>query len=144
MTSADPLMRRRSPCKVLVADDHDETRATQRLILEHFGFAVIEARTGLEALALAQANHPRVVLLDIELPEIDGRELTRMFRADPAMRDAALVAVSALGEPEARASALLAGVDAFLTKPVSPLDLVDLVRSYARRPSPRAVSSVGL
>ena len=125
-------------------DDHEETRVTERLVLEHFGFAVTEARTGLEALALAQADRPEVVLLDIELPAIDGRELARMFRADPAMRDSALVAVSAMEEPEARASALAAGMDAYVTKPVPPLDLVGLVRACARRNRQRAASAVGL
>ena len=71
--------------------------------------------------------------MDIELPRIDGRELARMFRADPAMRDSALVAVSAMEEPEARASAMAAGMDAYVTKPVPPLDLVGLVRACARR-----------
>lgn len=130
--------RRRSPCTVLVADDHDESRLTQRLVLEYFGFVVSEARTGLDALALAQVNHPRIVLLDIELPEIDGRQLARMLRADPSTRHAALLAISALSGPEERERALIAGCDEFICKPVPPLHLVRIVRLYARRSSLQA------
>jgi CheY-like chemotaxis protein len=125
--------RRRRPCTVLVVDDHDESRLTQRLVLEYFGFVVTEARTGLDALALAQANLPRIVLLDIVLPEIDGRQLARMLRADPSTRNVALLAVSALSGPEERERALTAGCDEFISKPVPPLHLVRMVRLYARR-----------
>ena len=130
-----PLLptRRRAPCTVLVADDHDESRITERTVLEYFGFAVTEARTGLDALALAQANQPRIVLLDIVLPEIDGRQVARMLRADPATRHAALLAISALSGPDERESAITAGCDEFISKPVPPLHLIRLVRLYARR-----------
>ena len=133
MTSAPAPARRRAPCTVLVVDDHDESRSTERLVLEYFGFIVQEARTGLDALAIAQANPPRIVLLDIVLPEIDGRELARMLRADPSTRDTALLAVSALSGQEERERAIAAGCDEFISKPVPPLHLVRMVRLYARR-----------
>jgi CheY-like chemotaxis protein len=125
--------RRRLPCSVLVVDDHDEVRGALRLVLEHFGFAVRDAATGLDALALAQASRPRIVLLDMVLPEIDGQLLARMLRADPMTRHAALVATSASAAPETRTEALSAGCDEFLVKPIEPLHLVATVRAYARR-----------
>lgn len=129
--------RRRLPCTVLIVDDHDEVRGALRLVLEHFGFAVRDAATGLDALALAQASRPRIVLLDMILPEIDGQLLARMLRADPMTRHAALVATSASAAPETRSEALNAGCDEFLLKPIEPLHLVATIRSYARRPAPR-------
>jgi two-component system cell cycle response regulator DivK len=128
--------RRRAPCIVLVAEDHDDTRIAERIVLEAFGFVVKEARTGLDALAIAQASRPRIVLLDLVLPEIDGPQLARMLRADPTTRDAALLAVSALTNPEAQQAALSAGCDAFVAKPVSPLALVRMVRLHVRREAP--------
>ncbi|HEY9227184.1 MAG TPA: response regulator, partial [Gemmatimonadaceae bacterium] len=101
-----------------------------------YGFVVDEARNGLEALAIAQANRPRIVLLDMVLPEIDGRQLARMLRADPVTRHAALLAVSAADSPEERESAINAGCDAFVSKPVSPMHLVSMIRLYARRTTP--------
>lgn len=124
--------RRRAPCVVLVAEDHDDTRIAERIVLEAFGFVVKEARTGLDALAIAQASRPRVVLLDLVLPEIDGPQLARMLRADPTTRDAALLAISASVNPDARTEALNAGCDAFVAKPVPPLVLVRMVRRHVR------------
>ncbi len=133
MNTEGQLVRRRAPCVVLVADDHDDSRIAERIVLEAFGFVVKEARTGLAALAIAQASRPRIILLDLVLPEIDGRQLARMLRADPMTRDAALLAVSASTNPEARQDALTAGCDAFVAKPVPPLFLVRMVRLYVRR-----------
>lgn len=123
---------------VLVAEDHDDTRVAQRLVLEHFGFGVTEARTGLDALAVAQVSHPNIVLIDIVLPEIDGCELARMLRADVTTRHASLIALSAVGDPETRKRALDAGCDVFVAKPVPPLVLVRLVQRFARRRTTRA------
>lgn len=133
MNIEEPLVRRRAPCLVLVVDDHDDTRLAERIVLEAFGFVVKEARTGLDALAIAQASRPRIILLDLVLPEIDGRQLARMLRADPTTRDAALLAVSASTSPEVRQDALSAGCDEFVAKPVPPLFLVRMVRRHIRR-----------
>ena len=120
MSALEPRTRRRSPCRVLIADDHDDSRLTQRLVLEHFGFAVTEAQNGLDALAIALASHPHIILIDVIMPEVDGCQLARMLRADPATRNTSLVAVSAMADPETRERALLAGCDEFVTKPVPP------------------------
>jgi CheY-like chemotaxis protein len=130
--STPPPTRRRAPCMVLVAEDHDDTRLAQRLVLEHFGFAVTEARTGLDALAIALVSQPHIVLVDIVLPEIDGCELARMLRADTTTRAASLIATSAMGDSETRERALLAGCDTFLAKPIPPLQLIRIVQRYAR------------
>ena len=135
-TGASTSARRRAPCVVLIAEDHDDTRMAERIVLEAFGFVVKEARTGLDALAIAQASRPRIVLIDLVLPEIDGPQLARMLRADPTTRDAALLAVSASGSPEAKQSALNAGCDAFVAKPIPPLLLVRMVRRHVRREHP--------
>lgn len=127
--------RRRLPCTVLVADDHDDLREAVRLVLEYFGFAVHTAATGLDALALAQATRPRILLLDMVLPAIDGEHLAQMLRADPTTRDAALIATSA--SHSLRAVAMSAGCDTFVGKPIPPLRLVSTVRYYARHPRPR-------
>jgi|SRR5215468_7591885 len=130
-----PPARRRSPCTVLVVDDDDDTRLAERVVLEHYGFVVREASRGLEALALAQMSRPRIVLLDMVLPEIDGPQLAQMLRCDPALRDAALVAISASNAAEDRRRALDAGCDEFLYKPMTPTSLASAIIRQARRPS---------
>jgi len=117
---------------VLLVEDHDDIRAAERLVLEQAGYVVAEASTGLDGLALAMATLPRVVLLDMVLPGIDGAQLARMLRADPAARTLALLGMSASCAPEDRASALHAGCDAFLSKPFSPLQLLSLVDRLMR------------
>ena len=127
--------RRHLPCEVLIVDDHDHSRSAQRLVLEERGFAVIEARSGFDALVLAQISRPRIILVDIALPEIDGLQLTRMLRADPGMRQCAIIAVTAFTGREYEDAAMEAGCDAFVTKPFVAAQLVDLVRRFARRPA---------
>jgi CheY-like chemotaxis protein len=112
---------------VLLADDDDDNRAAERLVLEEAGYFVAQARTGFDALALTLATHPRVVLLDIVLPGIDGQQLARMLRANPATHQIALVALSASCAAEDRRDALEAGFNEFLPKPVSPLRLMETV-----------------
>ncbi len=132
--SDEPLpARRRRPCTILIADDHDDTRFAERLVLEHFGFVVHEASTGLDALALALVSRPRIVLLDIVLPDIDGPQLARMLRADPATCHAAIIAVSAASPFDEGERALRAGCDEFVAKPVAPLHLARIAARYARR-----------
>ena len=136
--------RRHLPCEVLVVDDHDHSRSASRLILEEHGFAVIEARSGFDALVIAQVSRPRVILMDISLPEIDGLQLTRMLRADPVMRHCAIIALTAFTGQEHRDAALAAGCDAYMTKPVSSVALLDIVRLYARRPRSTELGPVGV
>ena len=133
-TNSPDHNRRHLPCEVLIVDDHDHSRSAQRLVLEERGFAVIEARTGFDALVLAQISRPRIVLVDIALPEIDGLQLTRMQRADPVLRRCAIIALTAFTSAEYRDAALAAGCDAFMTKPFAAAQLLDVVRLYARRP----------
>ena len=135
MSAIEQPARRRSPCTVLVVDDDDATRLAARVVLEHYGFVVREASRGLDALALAQMSRPRVVLLDMVLPEIDGSQLARMLRSDPAMRDAALVGVSASDAVEDRIRAMDAGCDEFLYKPMTPASLAGAIIRQVRRPS---------
>jgi CheY-like chemotaxis protein len=115
---------------VLVVDDHQDTRLAERFVLERSGYLVVEARSGLDALALSLAMHPRVVLLDMVLPGIDGEQLARMLRADHACRGVALVGLSASDEPSVHARAIGAGCDEFIAKPVSPFMLIEVVGRY--------------
>lgn len=134
MHDLDLPTRRRSLCTVLVVDDDDGCRLAERVVLEHYGFVVREASRGLDALALAQMSRPQVVLLDMVLPEIDGSQLARMLRSDPALRHAALLAVSASGSFEERQRAMDAGCDEFLYKPITPASLANTIIRHARRP----------
>jgi CheY-like chemotaxis protein len=107
-----------SGLKVLIADDHDDTRLLLRLKLEQLGYRVVEAADGEEAVETARRECPDIILMDLSLPKLDGLAATRRIREDPQTRDAVIVALTAHAEPQYRANALAAGLNAFVTKPV--------------------------
>src|SRR3954468_2453214 len=94
------------------------------MTLETEPYRVIVARDGEEALALARAERPDFVLLDVGLPKVDGLEVCRRLRAAPATRAATIVRRSARASEEARAAGLAAGADDYLTKPFRPREFV--------------------
>ncbi len=111
-------MSEQEPVRILIVDDHEDSRIITRLVLEQAGFQVSEASTGTEGLRLAIEQRPRVMLIDMLLPEMDGLELSRRLRANAATRETRLVAVTARADRNMREQSLLAGCDAFLAKPV--------------------------
>jgi two-component system, cell cycle response regulator DivK len=122
------------PPLVLVVDDHEDSRAIARLVLESVGFRVAEARTGFEGFRMGVELHPAVILLDMILPGLDGWEIARLLRANSDAKGAAIIAVTALASAEDQDRALLAGCDEVLTKPVPPAMMLNTVRRYVSVP----------
>lgn len=114
---------------VLLAEDHDDTRRVYGLILRHFGYRVEEASNGYDAVELAKAWRPNLVLMDIGLPGIDGWQASRILKSSPETAGVPLIAFSARVD----STADLAGrptFDGYILKPVSPLELVRRVKAY--------------
>ena len=118
---------------ILVVDDDPLVRKLITATLEDVGgFRLREAGDGEEALATAVAESPQIVLLDVDMPRLDGVETCRRLRSDPATADATIVMLTGMpGIDEDRAVA--AGADLFLTKPFSPLRLLRLVDAIGAR-----------
>ena len=118
--------------RILVVEDTEDNRQIIRDLLSSVGYELIEAADGAEGVAMAQSQHPDLILMDIQLPQIDGYEATRRIKADPALRHIPIIVVTsyALGGDEAEARA--AGCDAYMAKPYSPKALLAKVREYAR------------
>lgn len=119
---------------VLVVDDHEDSRIIARLVLEAAGFRVREAANGAAGLSLAIALEPAVMLLDLILPEIDGWEVARRLRCDPATANMGIIAVTAQALRDDHVRARHAGCDTVLTKPVLPRAIVETVRRFVERP----------
>jgi two-component system cell cycle response regulator DivK len=117
--------------RILVIEDQEDNRAIMRDLLTAAGYALIEATTGEEGVAAAAREKPDLILMDIQLPLMDGYEATRRIKADPALRSIPIVAVTsyALSGDEAKARA--AGCDDYVTKPFSPRQLLAKVRQHA-------------
>jgi two-component system, cell cycle response regulator DivK len=116
--------------RILVVEDHEDNRQILRDLLGNAGYQMIEAETGEDGLAAAAANKPDLILMDIQLPGLDGYEATRRLKADPALRSIPIIVVTsyALSGDEAKARA--AGCDAYVTKPFSPRQLLAKIKEY--------------
>ena len=115
------------PRIVLVVDDDDMIRRLVRTVLEADDYDVVEARNGDIALELANEAHPAVILLDIMMPGIDGVEVCRRLDHSAVK----VVILTARDDPLLEDACKEAGADAFLTKPFSSVELLDLVASFA-------------
>ena len=118
--------------RVLVADDTESIRALYRKLLALDGHDVIDVGDGVAALAAVQESHPDVVLLDITMPQLDGLEVCRRLKSDPATRFTPVVLVTGLSDLHDRIKGIEAGADEFLSKPVHPLELRARVGSLTR------------
>ena len=116
--------------RILAVDDQEDNRRILRDLLTSAGFEVIEAATGEDAVSLAAARLPDLILMDIQLPGIDGYEATRRIKADPALRAIPLIVVTSYALSGDDAKALAAGADAYVAKPFSPRALLTTVRKY--------------
>ena len=103
---------------ILVADDNTASRELIREVLEMTGYDVVEAADGQQAVSAARANAPDLVLVDIQMPRLDGYGVLRELRADPRLSNLHVVALTAYAMQGDRDRALDAGFDGYITKPV--------------------------
>ena len=116
---------------VLVVEDDEPIRMLITATLPE-DWAVVEAVDGMEALALAREHRPDAVLLDHDLPLMDGVEVCQVLRRDPANAGCRIVAVTANDDPRIRDAFTIAGADAVLTKPFSPMQLLEMLETWER------------
>jgi two-component system, OmpR family, phosphate regulon response regulator PhoB len=114
---------------ILVVDDEPPIRELVRFTLEDEQIRVLEAEDGVKALETARSARPDLILLDVQMPHLDGLEVCRRLRADAALAGTRIVMLTAAGQDADRARGLAAGADEYFTKPFSPLALFTLVRS---------------
>ena len=119
---------------IFLVEDNDKNRKLVRDLLTVKGFTVLETDTGEEALRLARARLPALVLMDIQLPGIDGIETLRRLRADPATAAIPIVAVTASAMMHDRQKILAAGFDGYQAKPIDVTQFVAAVREMLDRP----------
>jgi len=114
---------------VMVAEDNEDNRVIAVSVLEYAGFRVIAARTGAEALRLARAEQPALILMDIGMPELDGWSVTEALKADPSTRHILIFALTAHAFTGDREIAFKVGCDGYLSKPIEPRRLVREVQT---------------
>lgn len=118
---------------ILVVDDNPLNLKLTRILLSGEGYQVRAAVDGNEAFDALKTFHPRLILMDIQLPGIDGLELTRRLKADPAMRDVVILALTAYAMKGDEEKAQEAGCDGYIAKPIDTRSLPGVIRSYLKK-----------
>ena len=122
---------------ILVVDDTPANLQLLAYLLESGGYTVLGAETGEAAVALAHEWNPDLVVLDIQLPDIDGYEALERLRSDPALADTPVIAVTAFAMDNDRRRTEEAGFDGYVTKPIDPYtfvtDIASCLATHRRR-----------
>jgi two-component system cell cycle response regulator DivK len=116
--------------RILVVEDQEDNRQIIRDLLSATDYEIIEAESGEEALAAVAKQRPDLILMDIQLPGMDGYEATRRIKADPALRSITIIAVTSYALSGEEQKARAAGCDEYVPKPYSPRQLLAKIRQY--------------
>ena len=116
--------------RILVIEDQEDLRGVLRTLLTGSGYEMLEAADGEAGVATAKSERPDLILMDIQMPVLDGYDATLQIKADPNLKLTPVIAVSSFAmkgdEEKARAS----GCDSYVTKPYSPMQLLRVIRGY--------------
>ncbi len=115
---------------ILIVEDNEKNMKLVRDILRHNGHATLEAPTGGEGVRLASEKKPDLILMDIQLPDIDGIEALSRIRKDASLDAVAVIAVSASVMPDDQQKIVTSGFDAFVTKPINLKQFLDTVKRF--------------
>jgi two-component system cell cycle response regulator DivK len=116
--------------KVLVIEDNEQNLYLITFILEKNGFAVVAARNGQEGIDKACKEDPALILLDIQLPLMDGYEVARRLRRIEAMKEIPVIAVTSYAMVGDREKSLAAGCTGYMEKPINPVTFMDEIKKY--------------
>jgi CheY-like chemotaxis protein len=116
--------------KALLVEDNENNRYLAQFLLEREGFAVTTAFNGKQALEAARRDKPDVVVMDIQMPEMDGYETAERFKSDAALADIPLVGVSSFAMRRDRTKALQSGFAGYIEKPINPDTFAQEVRRF--------------
>jgi two-component system cell cycle response regulator DivK len=121
--------------RILYIEDNPQNMRLVRKILKHAGHEVLEAETGKGGIEVAKREKPDIILMDINLPDIDGLDATAHLKKDANLVGVPIIALTANAMVGDREKALAAGCDGYLPKPISRAELVNTVASYLPKPA---------
>jgi len=119
---------------ILIVEDNEKNLKLLRDVLRFKGYETLEAMTGTEGVRLARERNPDLVLMDIQLPDIDGVTALAQIRADASTRDMPVIAVSASVMPDEQQRIVASGFNAYVKKPISVKSFVETVEKFAGKP----------
>jgi two-component system cell cycle response regulator DivK len=115
---------------ILVVEDQEDNRQILRDLLTSGGFDMIEAENGADAITAAETNRPDLILMDIQLPILDGYEATRRIKANPDLKSIPIIVVTSYALSGDEDKARRAGCDDYVAKPFSPRELLKKIKAY--------------
>ncbi len=118
---------------VMVVEDNEKNRKLMRVVLKAKGYNIIEAATGEEALNLLKNQKPDIILMDIQLPGIDGLTLIKQIKASVITKDIPIIAVTAYAMKGDEQKILDTGCDAYVSKPINTQELPRIVEKYIKK-----------
>ena len=116
--------------RILVVEDQEDLRGVLRDLLTGSGYECLEATDGQAGVSQGQVGSPDLILMDIQMPVLDGYEATRQIKADPDLKATPIIAVSSFAMKGDEEKARAAGCDHYVTKPYSPMQLLRVIREY--------------
>jgi two-component system cell cycle response regulator DivK len=116
---------------VLIVEDNELNMKLFNDLLEGHGYATLQSRSGVEAVELARKNKPNLILMDIQLPEVSGLEVTKWIKSDDDLRAIPVIAVTAFAMKGDEEKMRQGGCEAYLSKPISVAKFLETVRAYA-------------
>lgn len=116
--------------KILIVEDNDLNLKLFRDLLGANGYSTFETREGIEAIAMTRSVQPDLIIMDIQLPEISGLDVTRKIKADQSMRHIPVIAVTAFAMKDDEDKIMRAGCEAYLSKPIAIDDFLSTIRRF--------------
>jgi two-component system cell cycle response regulator DivK len=116
--------------RILVVEDQEDLRGVLRDLLTGSGYEMLEAADGRAGVDKAKAEKPDLILMDIQMPVMDGYDATRQIKSDPNLQSIPIVAVSSFAMKGDEEKARAAGCDHYVTKPYSPIQFLKMIRGY--------------
>ena len=118
------------PKTVMIVEDNELNMKLFNDLLESRGYGTIQTRNGFEALDLARAHHPDLILMDIQLPEVSGLEVTKWLKEDDSLADIPVIAVTAFAMKGDEERIRQGGCEAYISKPISVPRFIETIKSY--------------
>ncbi len=115
---------------ILIVEDSPLNRKLVETVLSPYGYNLLDAKNGEEAIEVATREHPDLILMDMKMPKLDGYEATRILKSRPDMANVPIVALTAHAMEEERERAIQSGCDGYITKPINTRTFPSLVRQY--------------
>lgn len=116
--------------RILIVEDNELNLKLFRDLLSANGYETLETKDGVEAISLTRNMRPDLILMDIQLPEISGLDITQKIKADPELRDIPIIAVTAFAMKDDEEKILAAGCQAYISKPISIVHFLQTIKQF--------------